>query len=66
MDVPSDLEVVHELLQRHIALNLEAVPQRPFGAVVLLGGGGNGLGECEERQSEIHEPVFVRLDFLVT
>ena len=60
------LEVVQEFFERHVPLNLEAVPQRPFGLVVFLSRGSDGFGKCEERQSEIHKPVFIRLNLLVT
>ena len=52
------LEVVHELLQRHLALDVEPVPQSPVRVVVLLDGGRDGLGKAEEGEGKVHEPVL--------
>ena len=68
--------MIDKLLHGHVALDFEAVPERPLGggsasenrlgSAVFLGRSGDGFGEAEEGQSQIHETVFVRLDLLVT
>ena len=58
--------MIDKLLHGHVALDFEAVPERPLGSGVLLSRSGDGFGKGEEGQSQIHETVFVRLDLLVT
>ena len=72
----SHLEMIDKLLHGHVALDSEAVPERPLGSgsasenrlgsAVILGRSGDGFGKGEEGQSQVHETVFVRLDLLVT
>lgn len=56
------LEVLQELFERHLAINLEAIPQSPLRLVVLLGLGALWLGESAQRQSEIDETVLVAIE----
>lgn len=60
------LEPVDDLLERRVALDLEAVPERPLGLVVLLLGGRDGLREAEEGEGEVDEAVLVLLNVVLT
>ena len=59
------LEKIEELLERHLALEVEAIPQRPLGRVVLELRALDRFGEPEERQRQIDKAVFVRLDLAI-
>ena len=56
------LEVSEKRAQRHLAVDLEAVPQRERRLVVLGLLGRHGLAEAEERQRQIHKAALVHLD----
>ncbi len=56
--------MVKELLERHVALDHETVPDGPLKFTGLLLGAGDGLGEAEEGECKIDEAVLVRLDVL--
>lgn len=56
------LEPRDDLLERRVVLELEAIPQRPLRRPVLILLGGYRFRETEERQGEVHEPVFVVLE----
>lgn len=60
------LEVVEEFGQRHFALQLEAVPERPLVRVVLLGERLDRFGAREHRQGQIEKVVLVAFDVRVT
>ena len=53
------LEPINNLLERRVVLELEAVPERPLSAAVLVLLRGDGLGEAEEGKSKIDEAVLV-------
>lgn len=60
------LEPVNDLLQRRVAVDLEAVPESPLLVlVVLLLGGSNRLGEAEEGKCEVDETVLVLLNVVL-
>ena len=58
-------EPVDDLAQRRVVGELEAVPQRPLRAPVLVLRRRDRLGEPEERQREVHEAVFVVFEFVL-
>ena len=59
------LEVSEELAQRHLAVDLDAVPLRK-GRLVELGIiWRHGLAKCEERHGQIYKTIFVHVDVSV-
>lgn len=58
-------EPVDDLAQRRVVVELEAVPQRPLRAPVLVLRRRDRLGEPKERQREVHEAVFVVLELVL-
>ena len=59
------LEVVHDLLERRVVLELEAVPERPLRVSVLVLLRRDGLRETEERQCEVDKAVLVVLELVL-
>lgn len=56
------LEVIQELSERHLAFDLEAIPQRPILLVVFLLDGACWLRECQEWKSKVSESVLEAVD----
>lgn len=59
------LEPPDDLLERRVILELEAIPQRPLCRPILVLLGRYRFREPEERQGEVHEPVFVVLELVL-
>lgn len=59
------LEPRDDLLEGRIVLEHEAIPQRPLRRPVLVCLGRYRLRETEERQREVHKPVFVVVEFIL-
>ena len=59
------LEPRDDLLEGGVVLELEAVPQRPLCRSVLVLLGRYRFRETEERQGEVHESIFVVLEFVL-
>jgi hypothetical protein len=59
------LEPRDDLLERRVVLELEAIPQRPLCRPILVLLGRYRFRETEERQGEVHEPIFVVLELVL-
>lgn len=59
------LEPRDDLLERRVVLELEAIPQRPLRRPILVLLGRYRFRETEERQGEVHEPIFVVLKLVL-
>lgn len=59
------LEPRDDLLERRVVLELEAIPQRPLCRPILVLLGLYRFRETKERQSEVHEPIFVVLELVL-
>jgi hypothetical protein len=59
------LEPRDEILERRVILKLEPVPQRPLRRPVLGLLGRYRFRETEERQGEVHEPIFVVIELVL-
>lgn len=59
------LEPRDDLLERRVILELEAIPQRPLCRPILILLGRYWFRETEERQGEVHEPIFVVLKLVL-
>ena len=57
--------MIEEFLHGHLSLDFERVPKSPLFAWKFLDWGGDGFGEGEQRQRQIHKTVLVRLDLLM-
>lgn len=59
------LEPRDDILERRVAFEHEAIPQRPLRRPVLIFHGHNRFRETEEWQGEVHEPIFEVLEFVL-
>ena len=59
------LEPCDNILERRVVFEHKAIPQRPLRRPVLIFLGHNWLRETEERQGEVHESIFVVLEFVL-
>jgi hypothetical protein len=59
------LEPRDNILERRVGFENEAIPQRPLRRPVLIFLGHNRFRETEEWQGEVHEPIFVVLEFFL-
>ena len=59
------LEPRDDLLERRVVLELEAIPQRPLRRPILVLLGRYRFRKTEERQGEVHEPIFVVLKLVL-
>ncbi len=60
------LEPHDDILERGVILKLEPIPQRPLRRPVLVLRGRYRFRETEEGQGEIHEPIFVVIELVLS